>query len=94
MALKIDGKEEYALMINENRFDGELHSKEKVLEFLKSQYLSASALGVIGKQSGMESQSLIKAEGLLEEDLSEIFQIILFTFIILFVIFVVYIIAK
>jgi hypothetical protein len=26
MALKIDGKEEYAIMINENRFDGELNS--------------------------------------------------------------------
>ena len=33
MALKIDGKEEYAFLVNENRFDGESNSKEKVLSF-------------------------------------------------------------
>ena len=56
MALKIDGKEEYALMINENRFDGELNSKEKVLEFLSYQYLSDSTRKLIGKQSGFTSE--------------------------------------
>jgi hypothetical protein len=40
MALKIDGKEEYAFLVNENRFDGELNSKEKVLQFLSNRYLS------------------------------------------------------
>jgi hypothetical protein len=40
MALKIDGKEEYALLVNENRFDGELNSKERVLEFLSNRYLN------------------------------------------------------
>ena len=42
MALKIDGKEEYALLVNENRFDGELNSKDKVLEFLSKKYLNIS----------------------------------------------------
>ena len=40
MALKIDGKEEYAFLVNENRFDGELNSKEKVLQFLSNRYLN------------------------------------------------------
>ena len=40
MALKIDGKEEYAILVNENRFDGELNSVDKVTEFLSSKYLS------------------------------------------------------
>lgn len=40
MALKIDGKEEYAFLVNENRFDGELNSKEKVLKFLSNRYLN------------------------------------------------------
>ena len=40
MALKIDGKEEYAILVNENRFDGELNSKEKVLGFLSNRYLN------------------------------------------------------
>ena len=39
MALKIDGKEEYAFLVNENRFNGELNSKEKVLAFLSNRYL-------------------------------------------------------
>ena len=39
MALKIDGKEEYAILVNENRFDGELNSRERVLQFLSNRYL-------------------------------------------------------
>ncbi len=43
MALKIDGKEEYALLVNENRFDGELNSKDRVLQFLSSRYLTLTS---------------------------------------------------
>ena len=43
MALKIDGKEEYAILVNENRFDGELNSVDKVTEFLGSKYLSVDS---------------------------------------------------
>ena len=62
MALKIDGKEEYALLVNENRFDGEMNSKDKVLEFLSSRYLSASVLGVIGQQTEFTSKPFVKSK--------------------------------
>ncbi len=49
MALKIDGKEEYALLVNENRFNGELNSKDRVIEFLSNSYLAP----IIQKQIGI-----------------------------------------
>lgn len=39
LALKIDGKEEYAFLVNETKFDKELNSSDRVLEFLKKKYL-------------------------------------------------------
>lgn len=40
LALKLDGREEYALMVNETRYDKELNSSENVLEFLQRQYIA------------------------------------------------------
>lgn len=39
LALKVDGKEEYAFFINENRYTGEVNSLNKVLDFLDNKYL-------------------------------------------------------
>ena len=50
MALKIDGKEEYAILVNENRYDGELNSVEKVTHFLSSTYLNVEANNLISNQ--------------------------------------------
>ena len=50
MALKIDGKEEYAILVNENRFEGELNSVEKVTNFLSSTYLNPDAKKLLGNQ--------------------------------------------
>jgi len=41
LALKVDSKEEYAFLVNENKFDGEINSVNKVLEFLKIKYLGS-----------------------------------------------------
>lgn len=40
LALKVDGKEEYAFLVNENKFNGEIDSIEKVFSFLEGKYLS------------------------------------------------------
>jgi len=42
LALKLDGKNEYAFLINENRFLGELDSLEKIINFLRT-YLDKSS---------------------------------------------------
>lgn len=39
LALKVDSKEEYAIFVNENKYDGELNTIEGILNFLKEQYL-------------------------------------------------------
>jgi hypothetical protein len=39
LALKIDSKDEYVILINENKYDGELNSISQVLKFLNSKYL-------------------------------------------------------
>lgn len=42
LALKIDGSDEYALLINEQKFEKYLNSINKVLSFLQKQYLNKS----------------------------------------------------
>lgn len=40
LALKVDGKEEYAFLVNENNYTGELNCLDKVSSFLEGKYLS------------------------------------------------------
>lgn len=40
LALKIDSREEYAVFVNENKYEGELNSIDKVYDFLTEKYLS------------------------------------------------------
>lgn len=42
LALKLDSTEEYAVFVNENKYDGELNSIEQVLDFLRREYLEPS----------------------------------------------------
>ena len=39
LALKIDGRDEYAVLVNESKYDGELNSLESIIRFLESKYL-------------------------------------------------------
>ncbi|RYM32900.1 WG repeat-containing protein [Brumimicrobium glaciale] len=39
LALKVDGKDEFAFLINENNYGGDLNSIEKILDFLERKYL-------------------------------------------------------
>lgn len=51
LALKVDSKNEYAIFINENKYDGDINSIQKVFDFLHQKY-------VINK--GNESKAIIK----------------------------------
>ncbi|MCD8418818.1 hypothetical protein J2Q11_13895 [Tenacibaculum finnmarkense genomovar finnmarkense] len=42
LALKIDGKDEYAFLVNENKYNGELNSIEKVFDFLNKKYIESN----------------------------------------------------
>jgi ribosomal 30S subunit maturation factor RimM len=39
IALKVDSKDEYAFLINESKYEGEINSIEKVIDFLNKKYL-------------------------------------------------------
>lgn len=66
LALKIDSKEEYVFLINESKYDGELNSLEKVIDFLSRKYIKPQ----IVNKSKADIRSLYTSydteEGLLE----------------------------
>ena len=47
LALKVDSSEEYAVFVNENKYDGELNSIHKVFDFLRRTYLDPSIKSTI-----------------------------------------------
>jgi len=52
LALKVDSSNEYAVFINENKYDGDLNSMEKVVEFLKEKYLDPSLKSNVENATG------------------------------------------
>lgn len=52
LALKVDSSEEYAVFVNENRYEGELNSIDKVLDFLNRKYLEPSIKKTIEVSTG------------------------------------------
>ena len=52
LALKVDSSEEYAVFVNENKYDGELNSIDKVFDFLRQTYLDPSIKSTIEVSTG------------------------------------------
>lgn len=44
LALKVDSMNEYALLVNESKYDGELNSVDRVLDFLSAKYLNSTII--------------------------------------------------
>lgn len=53
LALKVDSSEEYAVFVNENKYEGELNSIEGIIKFLTSKYINNApkVLDLIGISS-------------------------------------------
>ncbi len=49
LALKIDSKEEYAFLVNENRYEGELNSINKVMDFLNENYIRSDVAKILSE---------------------------------------------
>lgn len=62
LALKIDNQEEYAFLINENKYEGELNSVEKVIEFLTIKYIEPDLREKIYKTSGYQINDNLGSE--------------------------------
>jgi len=52
LALKVDSSEEYAVFVNENKYDGELNSIDRVFDFLRRTYLDSSIISNIESKTG------------------------------------------
>lgn len=70
LALKIDSKNEYAFLINESKYDGEINSLEKVIDFLTKTYIEPNirdniqetvGISVFPKKS-IENKKFVKYE--------------------------------
>lgn len=59
LALKVDSKNEYAFLINENKYDGELNSIERIIDFLTSKYLSTEIRTNIEIAAGIQADNTI-----------------------------------
>lgn len=51
LALKVDGKDEYAFLVNETKYDSTIDSIDKVLDFLRKRYLSKT------NESGLKKET-------------------------------------
>ncbi len=60
LALKIDSKEEYALLVNETKYKTELNTYKQVIDFLSNTYLENEFRGKIDKLIPMATQELYK----------------------------------
>jgi hypothetical protein len=62
LALKIDSKDEYAFLINENKYDGELNSIDRIADFLTKKYLEPLLRNNIKDAIGIPSDNDVKIE--------------------------------
>lgn len=65
LALKVDSTEEYAVFVNENKYDGELNSIDKVFDFLRLKYLDPSIKRTIENSTGSIMSPTNKREGII-----------------------------
>lgn len=70
LALKIDGRDEYAFLVNENNYGGDLNNIEKVLSFLESKYLKIIPSNQIRKTN--EIVDTVSKEIILDKELNVI----------------------
>jgi hypothetical protein len=70
LALKVDGRDEYAFLVNENNYGGDLNSIEKVLNFLETKYLRIIPPNQIGKGNILEIEYATSKEIILDKELN------------------------
>ena len=58
LALKIDGKNEYAFLVNETRYDRELNSPDLIIGFLEKKYISPNIKEQLTSAVGVDSEFL------------------------------------
>jgi|SRR5690554_2225375 len=70
LALKVDGKNEYTFLINENNYNNDLNSIDKVLNFLETKYLRIIPLNQMRKNNIPEIELVTPKELILDKELN------------------------
>lgn len=92
LALKVDSRDEYAVFVNENKYEGDINSMVKVVDFLKEKYLDPAiaakveeAIGVSSNNQGNEEDglSMIKYSDAVDPKAENLFRIIILVIVIL-----------
>lgn len=65
LALKTDSKDEYALFVNENKYDGDINSLAKLIDFMTNHYLHSENRRQIENQTGIK---IVQEGGQLKPD--------------------------
>jgi len=68
LALKIDSNDGYAILINENKYEGELNSIDSILDFLKQKYIDQEIRQTIEESIGVDlgkSRKMISTKNIL-----------------------------
>jgi hypothetical protein len=61
LALKVDSKDEYAFLINENKYEGELNSIDRIIDFLTKNYIEPQARESLEEETGIRIEQTITA---------------------------------
>lgn len=64
LALKVDSKNQYAFLVNENKYDGELNSIDKIADFLTKKYLEPFVSDIINDKIEIQIDNQIEIENL------------------------------
>ncbi len=60
LALKIDGKNEYAFLVNETKYGGELNSYQKIIDFLERKYINTYMPAGLEEKTGVLGGIVVK----------------------------------
>ena len=58
LALKVDGMNEYAILVNESKYGGELNSLSSILDFLQRKYVDSTTKSAVPQPKKQEFSSL------------------------------------
>jgi hypothetical protein len=92
LALKVDGRDEYAFMVNENNYNGELNTIENVTHFLDNKY-SVSVPKPFLSTPNIENNT-VREGTLSEQEDSENYHIIVFLLIFFAFFLILYLISN
>ncbi|MCY7351551.1 MAG: hypothetical protein LH606_12945 [Cytophagaceae bacterium] len=71
LALKVDGKNEYAFLVNENKYEEEINTFKSVTEFLNKKYINSNAQKALEIKYEIEKPEGYKAQQYIPQSINQ-----------------------